>query len=319
MQVSSPSKYETITPSFRRKLRSSEGKSESPLRGQPKESEISIDLTEILSDAEEDEVEVVSVDLADEEGNRNDKRKKRKRRKRKRPSSMGAQEPKDDDEVEGSEDQVEALDSKKQRNQDQPMAEESDEMTMINEVRVSWDCQDMPRPMKKYWAQRKRLFTLFDKGVRLDTEGWYSVTPEAIAVHIAERFRGLEPVCDAFCGVGGNTIQFAKVSGTNASQKSVIGVEIDPVRLRCAEWNAEVYDCADSIKFIKGDFIALAKSGKIKVRYLIWNEMPASKKFLTGILCFPFSSLGRTCIPRPRVLLSRRNSDRIPLESHSDN
>lgn len=43
-------------------------------------------------------------------------------------------------------------------------------------------------------------------------EGWFSVTPEKIAEHIAGRvsqsFR-CDIVVDAFCGVGGNTIQFA--------------------------------------------------------------------------------------------------------------
>ena len=39
----------------------------------------------------------------------------------------------------------------------------------------------------KYWAQRKRLFSKFDEGIQLDKESWYSVTPEAIANHIARR------------------------------------------------------------------------------------------------------------------------------------
>jgi len=43
--------------------------------------------------------------------------------------------------------------------------------------------------------------------------GWYSVTPEMLAEHIASRVQEISPTCtvvDAFCGVGGNTIQFAK-------------------------------------------------------------------------------------------------------------
>ena len=60
----------------------------------------------------------------------------------------------------------------------------------------------------KYWHQRHRLFSLFDEGIQLDLEGWYSVTPESIAIHIAERCRS-DVVIDAFCGVGGNAIQFA--------------------------------------------------------------------------------------------------------------
>ena len=43
--------------------------------------------------------------------------------------------------------------------------------------------------ISKYWAQRYRLFSLYDEGVRLDPESWYSVTPEKIAQHIAERCR----------------------------------------------------------------------------------------------------------------------------------
>jgi hypothetical protein len=39
----------------------------------------------------------------------------------------------------------------------------------------------------KYWAQRKRFFSKFDDGIQLDKESWYSITPEAIADHIAKR------------------------------------------------------------------------------------------------------------------------------------
>jgi len=40
------------------------------------------------------------------------------------------------------------------------------------------------------------------------SEGWFSVTPERIARHIAARCQ-CDLVVDAFCGVGGNCIQFA--------------------------------------------------------------------------------------------------------------
>ena len=43
--------------------------------------------------------------------------------------------------------------------------------------------------ISKYWAQRYRLFSLYDSGVKLDHESWYSVTPEKIGEHIAERCR----------------------------------------------------------------------------------------------------------------------------------
>ena len=40
------------------------------------------------------------------------------------------------------------------------------------------------------------------------SEGWFSVTPEKIAHHIAERCRS-NVIIDAFTGCGGNAIQFA--------------------------------------------------------------------------------------------------------------
>lgn len=46
----------------------------------------------------------------------------------------------------------------------------------------------------------------------LSTEGWFSVTPERIAEHIAVRVQdsfSTELIIDVFCGVGGNAIQFA--------------------------------------------------------------------------------------------------------------
>lgn len=36
------------------------------------------------------------------------------------------------------------------------------------------------------------------------------MTPERIAAHIAERCENCDVVVDAFCGMGGNSIQFAK-------------------------------------------------------------------------------------------------------------
>ena len=59
----------------------------------------------------------------------------------------------------------------------------------------------------KFWSQRRRLFTLYDNGIQLDKESWYSVTPEAIANHIAAHLtsgRNNLTILDPFCGCGGN-------------------------------------------------------------------------------------------------------------------
>ncbi|KAM7401447.1 hypothetical protein PAMA_005584 [Pampus argenteus] len=110
--------------------------------------------------------------------------------------------------------------------------------------------------LAKYWAQRYRLFSRFDEGIRLDREGWFSVTPERIAEHIALRvdhsFSDSQLVIDAFCGVGGNSIQFALTG------KRVLAIDIDPVRLDLACHNAAVYGVADRIDFLQGDFLQLA-------------------------------------------------------------
>ncbi|XP_065132467.1 trimethylguanosine synthase [Paramisgurnus dabryanus] len=109
--------------------------------------------------------------------------------------------------------------------------------------------------LAKYWAQRYRLFSRFDEGIKLDHEGWFSVTPEKIAEHIALRVQdsfNTELIIDAFCGVGGNAIQFALTG------KRVIAIDIDPVRLALAQHNAEVYGVGNRIDFVQGDFLQLA-------------------------------------------------------------
>ena len=127
----------------------------------------------------------------------------------------------------------------------------------------------------KYWAQRKRLFTRFDDGIRLDPEGWFSVTPEAIANHIAEQMvsssEGLT-VLDAFVGVGGNAIAFAK----RPEVLRVVCVDIDNTRLQLAANNCRVYDVPhDKVVFILADaFDVLAhyQDGKLVTRSRSVNE-----------------------------------------------
>ncbi|XP_017561479.2 trimethylguanosine synthase isoform X2 [Pygocentrus nattereri] len=119
--------------------------------------------------------------------------------------------------------------------------------------------------LAKYWAQRYRLFSRFDEGIKLDHEGWFSVTPEKIAEHIAQRVREVydtQLIVDAFCGVGGNAIQFALTG------KRVIAIDIDPVRLELAHHNAEVYGVAQRIDFIQGDFLQLAPRLRADVVFL---------------------------------------------------
>ena len=108
-------------------------------------------------------------------------------------------------------------------------------------------------PLEKYYVQRYMLFSRFDEGVALDAEGWYSVTPEVLAAHMAERCR-CDLIIDAFCGVGGNAIQFAHTC------ERVVGVELDEKRLRLARRNAAVYGVDERIEWLHTDFFALSPS-----------------------------------------------------------
>jgi len=117
------------------------------------------------------------------------------------------------------------------------------------------------KELKKYWVQRYRLFTRFDKGIKLDYDSWFSVTPEKIARHIADRCR-CDLIVDAFCGAGGNAIQFA------FKCERVIAVDIDAEKIALARHNAAVYGVEDRIEFIVGDFLQVAPTLKADVVFL---------------------------------------------------
>ena len=66
--------------------------------------------------------------------------------------------------------------------------------------------EKLNRNLRKYYKNRYQLFSRFDEGAKLDEEAWFSTTPELIAEYLAKRL-GSGVILDAFCGVGGNTIQ----------------------------------------------------------------------------------------------------------------
>jgi len=51
---------------------------------------------------------------------------------------------------------------------------------------------------------KREIFSKYEKGIK--AEHWQEITPEKVAIHIAERLR-CETIIDALCGFGGNTIQ----------------------------------------------------------------------------------------------------------------
>ena len=117
--------------------------------------------------------------------------------------------------------------------------------------------------LDKYWAQRRRLFSRFDEGIQMDSQGWYSTTPEVIADHTANRSirmgktyfsnkRSDLIILDAFCGCGGNAIAFAK----NKDISLVIAVDNDLQKIEMAKHNAKIYGIPkNKIIFLVADAI----------------------------------------------------------------
>lgn len=144
----------------------------------------------------------------------------------------------------------------------------------------------------KYFAKRSLLWSLWHendaiRGPVMDFVGWYSVTPECIARHVAhaiamiateyiqgprthlaasltphavveepttptERVPGFA-LLDLFCGCGGDTIAAA----CTPDIEHVISVEQDPARLAAAIHNAILYGVVDRITFVLGDAVLL--------------------------------------------------------------
>ena len=129
-----------------------------------------------------------------------------------------------------------------------------------NNISIPPDLRAMPH-ISKYWAQRYQLFSKYDDGIKLDEESWYSVTPEKIAEHVAQRCQ-CDIVLDGFCGVGGNAIQFALTC------RRVIAVDIDKDKIAMARHNARVYGVEHKIDFIVGDFFQVAPNIKADVVFL---------------------------------------------------
>lgn len=66
----------------------------------------------------------------------------------------------------------------------------------------------------KYYLNRYNFFDLYDEGIKLDSESWFSVTPQLIAEFLAGQLRGVNSIADLCCGSGGNTIRVSLVVRT---------------------------------------------------------------------------------------------------------
>ncbi len=96
--------------------------------------------------------------------------------------------------------------------------------------------------LQKYW---ERLSPIEQK-MQMDEEGLYSLTPQIYGERIADRTNSRR-VIDAFCGLGGSAIAFARQG------KLVTAFDINEDRLQMALYNAELFDVCDKIEFRLSD------------------------------------------------------------------
>ncbi|ANB15879.1 Tgs1p [Sugiyamaella lignohabitans] len=111
----------------------------------------------------------------------------------------------------------------------------------------------------KYYRFRHDIFSLFDQGIKLTEEQWYSVTPESVAVttaiQISERYPLGTIVIDGFGGAGGNTIQFA----LSEYFEQVYYNDLNHINTELAIHNSKIYDTFEWIQFMTKDFFSLKK------------------------------------------------------------
>lgn len=98
----------------------------------------------------------------------------------------------------------------------------------------------------RYWQNRHLLFSRWAEGIQTDKEGLFSVKPEFTALQIARTLPG-STVLDAFCGIGGTAIAFARTG------KKVLAVDIDEERVSMARNNARIYGVEAQITFLHDD------------------------------------------------------------------
>lgn len=104
---------------------------------------------------------------------------------------------------------------------------------------------------QKYWKRRHQYFDRFDDGIQTDAEGLYSVVPQEVGRRQARLLKSAT-VVDGFAGIGGNAIAFALAG------KQVVAIDTNERRLAMCRHNAGIYNVADSIEFVHGDFVELA-------------------------------------------------------------
>lgn len=102
-----------------------------------------------------------------------------------------------------------------------------------------------------FYKKRYYYFSLFDKGIQMDDESWYSVTPEELSEYISSIIPNSNSsnILDGFCGCGGNVIHFSK------RFKTVYANDLYESKINLTKNNTSIYECEANIIYSTGDFL----------------------------------------------------------------
>ena len=107
---------------------------------------------------------------------------------------------------------------------------------------------------QRYWDK----LSSSERRMNIDVEGLYSMDLQEVVLQLAKRVEA-ERIVDAFCGVGGAAIAFAR------GGKFVEAIEIDSGRLEMARHNALLFSVEGRICFRQGDAMDLLQSTEAAV------------------------------------------------------
>ena len=96
-------------------------------------------------------------------------------------------------------------------------------------------------------ALRARASAKFTRASRmyLTADGLEQASAEVVSAHRSARFGGFQRVADLCCGIGGDAISLAR-------QTAVVGVDVDPLKVRLAALNLDAYQLSHRVELVVG-------------------------------------------------------------------
>ena len=145
-------------------------------------------------------------------------------------------------------------------------------------------------------------------GIRYDKIGFEAAKSEAVASFVAKHLPG-KTVLDAFTGIGGSAIGFAREG------KNVISVEIVAARSEMAQHNAALYRVSKRVDFIVGDTMKLWRNFDFDSAYFDppWGGVGYEKRGP-----FKFASFNPNVLPVIKTLVARGKNVAVTLPLNFD-